>query len=108
MSKTPPPSTSSQTDDPVFRSPPSGDLSKMSTFDLAINFVINPKTCSSEVVDIIKNRLNVNDRYITSWSQGWRFYTWSHYKNMKNSKPYNKPIQVMYCVCLCYHITHCR
>lgn len=29
-----------------------------------------------------------NDRYITSWSQGWRFYLWEHVQNFKTGKPY--------------------
>ena len=29
-----------------------------------------------------------NDRYITSWSQGWRFYIWEHIAHFVNTKHY--------------------
>jgi len=30
-----------------------------------------------------------NDRYITSWSQGWRFYLWEHVHNYAKALPYD-------------------
>ena len=60
------PSESAGTAVPVFRSPPSGDLSTMSTFDLAIDFIVDPVTCSDEVVNLLKERLSVTGRKITS------------------------------------------
>lgn len=49
-----------------------------------------------------------NDRYITTWSQGWRFYTWEHCRNQKTAKPYNKPIGVeCFVLFLIYFIKYC-
>ena len=52
------------TDNTSLRSPPDG-YESMTTFQLACNFSSNIITCSDEVVNTLKERLNINGRKLT-------------------------------------------
>lgn len=52
----------------IYRSPPNG-YETMNIFNLVINFIQCPKTCSKEVVNSIKTTLNVVGRNITFFTK---------------------------------------
>lgn len=48
----------------IYRSPPN-NYEKIDIFNLVNNFIDNPSTCSVEVIDLIKEKLEIKGRKIT-------------------------------------------